>query len=138
MNASLRNCLECGRLFAYMGRNICPKCLDKEEELYMTVRKYVRDHPGAAILEVNEATGIAEEKILQFLRDGRLQSRGFKGALECEQCGKMINAGRYCQDCLLKMDAQIRGEDPKNPKQHLERTSNSDINRNRMHIKDKF
>jgi len=108
MNASLRNCPECGRLFGYMGRNLCPECMEKEEKEYMAVRRYVRDHPGAGVVEAAEATGIDEDKILQFLRDGRLQSRGFQGTLECERCGKKINGGRYCEDCRGQMDASIR------------------------------
>jgi flagellar operon protein (TIGR03826 family) len=108
MNASLRNCPECGRIFGYMGRNLCPDCMNKEEEEFQTVRKYVRDHPGAGVFEVAEATGIDEEKILQFLRDGRLQSRGFQNTLECERCGKKITAGRYCDNCRGQMDASIR------------------------------
>lgn len=105
----LRNCAECGALYAYTGRNICSKCLDKEEEQYKKVRRYVRDHPGASIYEVSQETAIEEEKILQFIRDGRLQSQGFKGVLECEGCGKSISAGRLCEDCIIQRDMEIRG-----------------------------
>lgn len=105
----LKNCARCGNLFAYTGRNICNKCLDKEEEEYTIVRKYVRDHAGASINEVSEATGIEEEKILQFIRDGRLKSQGFIGALTCEGCGKSINTGRLCADCMQQRDKEISG-----------------------------
>ncbi|MDD4802888.1 MAG: MerR family transcriptional regulator [Syntrophomonas sp.] len=108
MNASLRNCPECGRVFGYMGRNLCPDCLDKEEKIFQLVRKYVRDHPGDDIYEVAEAIGVEEEKILQFLRDGRLQSRGFQASLECERCGGRINSGRYCQSCREILDNSLR------------------------------
>lgn len=106
---NLKNCTECGRLFAYAGRNICNQCLEKEEEQYMIVRRYVRDHPGANVFEVSEETGIEEEKILQFIRDGRLKSQGFSGVLECESCGKSIGNGRFCMDCMQKRDKEIRG-----------------------------
>jgi flagellar operon protein (TIGR03826 family) len=132
---NLRNCPECGRVFSYVGRNLCPKCLEKEEEEYMTVRRYVRDHRGASILEVADATGIEEEKILQFLRDGRLESGGFSVALECERCGRKIGSGRYCSDCLAQMDAQIRGAvTPKN-KVSTEKPAPGSRNRERMYIK---
>jgi flagellar operon protein (TIGR03826 family) len=108
MNASLRNCPECGRIFGYLGRNLCPECIDKEEKEFQAVRKYVRDHPGSGVFDVAEAIDIDEEKILQFLRDGRLQSRGFQGTLECERCGKKITGGRYCENCRGQMDASIR------------------------------
>ncbi|PKM77587.1 MAG: MerR family transcriptional regulator [Firmicutes bacterium HGW-Firmicutes-15] len=116
MNASLRNCPECGRVFGYMGRNLCPDCLDKEEKDFKEVRKYVRDHPGAGVFEVAEGTGIEEETIMQFLRDGRLQSRGFQGTLECERCGNKISGGRYCEFCKGQMDASIRQVSPSRTK----------------------
>ena len=105
----LRNCSRCGNLFAYTGRNICNKCLNQEEEEYTIVRKYVRDHAGASVIEVSEATGVEEEKILQFIRDGRLKSQGFTGVLACERCGKSINTGRFCVACMQQRDKEIRG-----------------------------
>lgn len=105
--ADLRNCQECGRLFAYQGRNLCRKCLEKEEEEYLIVRRYVREHPGATVFEVAEATDIEEEKILQFLRDGRLQSRGFTNVIECERCGAKISSGRYCQSCTNSLASDL-------------------------------
>ncbi len=105
----LKNCSQCGSLFTYAGRNICNKCLEKEEAEYKIVRRYVRDHPGASIFEVSEETDIEEEKILQFIRDGRLKSQGFKGVLECESCGQSISNGRFCMDCMAKRDNEIRG-----------------------------
>lgn len=112
MNGDLRNCPECGRLFAYQGKSVCRKCSEKEEEEYIIVRKYVRDHPGANVFEVADETGIEEEKILHFLKDGRLQSRGFATSLECERCGKKISSGRFCEVCKSSLDSEIRGAIP--------------------------
>lgn len=109
MMADLRNCPECGRLFAYQGRNLCKKCQEEEENEYLVVRRYVREHPGATVFEVAEETGVEEEKILQFLRDGRLQSKGLTSVLECERCGKKISSGRYCPQCIKELDSQIQG-----------------------------
>jgi flagellar operon protein (TIGR03826 family) len=110
MSTNLRNCSICGRLFAYQqGRTICSRCMDQEEEQYAIVRKYVRDHPGATVFEVAEETGVEEEIILQFLRDGRLQSRGFAEVLECQRCGKIISSGKYCSQCLQDLDSQLKG-----------------------------
>lgn len=106
--AELRNCPQCGRLFAYQGRNLCKKCQEEEENEYLIVRKYVRDNPGATIFEVSEATGVEEEKILHFLREGRLQSKGLALALECERCGRKIASGRYCSQCLKELENEIK------------------------------
>ena len=74
--AGLRNCPKCGRVFAYVGRGICPRCLEQEEEDFKLVRTYIRENPGATIIEVSEATEIDEQTILRFLKEGRLVSRG--------------------------------------------------------------
>ncbi|MGR6837105.1 TIGR03826 family flagellar region protein [Syntrophomonas erecta] len=134
---NLRNCPQCGRLFAYQGRNICSRCLDKEDEDYMIVRKYVRDHPGASVFEVSEETGVEEEKILQFLKDGRLQSKGFTELLECERCGTRISSGRYCLKCRQELDAQIRAVTGKADQEQVKKGSLGSRNREKMYIKDK-
>lgn len=131
--ANLRNCSQCGRLFPYAGRNICGKCLEKEEEEFQLVRKYVRDHPGAGVLEVAEATEIEQDKILQFLRDGRLQSKGLTTSLACERCGVLISSGRWCEKCTNEVNAEIRGVVPKpaQPEKPLPKTKVKD----RMHLR---
>lgn len=109
--ASVRNCPECGKVFTYDGnRNLCPRCIDKEEKKYLMVRKYVKDNPGASINEVAEETEVEEELVLRFLREGRLHSKGLDAAdiaSECARCGKQVLTGRYCQDCLLKMTKEL-------------------------------
>lgn len=133
--ADLRNCPECGKLFAYQGKNLCRKCQEKEEDEYLIVRRYVRDHPGATVFEVADATGIEEEKILGFLREGRLMSRGFVGSLECERCGRKIAGGRYCDQCLYELDNQFKTVIPrKEPEKPV--TPPPGPSGNRMHIKD--
>ncbi len=109
----IKNCPECGRLFADVGNNVCNKCLEKEDSEFAIVRRYVRDNPGASIFEVAEETGISEEKILQFLKDGRLQSAGFVEVSSCEGCGKKIAAGRYCDKCLSQLGSELRSVMPK-------------------------
>jgi flagellar operon protein (TIGR03826 family) len=133
--AELRNCSECGRLFAYVGRNLCSKCLEQEEKDYTIVRRYVRDHSGASVFEVADATGIEEEKILQFLRDGRLQSKGFANIIECERCGTRISSGRFCDSCLGQLDKEIRGIISGN-KQPVDRRTPTNRKNDKIHILD--
>ncbi|MGI5921536.1 MAG: TIGR03826 family flagellar region protein [Syntrophomonadaceae bacterium] len=108
MNGDLRNCPQCGRLFAYQGKNLCQKCLEKEDDEYIIVRRYVRDHPGASVFEVADATGVDEQDILRFLKDGLLHSRGFSASLECEGCGKRISEGRFCDSCRARLGAELK------------------------------
>ena len=135
MGPNLKNCSQCGRVFASQGNNLCSRCTKTEEDEYTIVRRYVRDHPGANVFEVAEETRVAEEKILRFLREGRLVSQGFSTILECERCGRAINSGRYCDKCFHELNAELQGAIPgKSPQRD---TPSDPVGRRReqMHIK---
>ncbi|NLB89269.1 MAG: hypothetical protein GX790_08615 [Syntrophomonadaceae bacterium] len=134
--AELINCPRCGRLFAAQGANVCRRCQDLEDQDYMIVRRYVRDNPGATVFEVAEATGIEEDKILKFLRDGRLQSRGMTTVNYCERCNNIINEGKYCNSCLRELNSQISEILPSKKKPNEDYTLNAKGVRERMYIKD--
>ncbi|NPV27626.1 MAG: hypothetical protein HPY81_09370 [Firmicutes bacterium] len=106
----LRNCPECGRLFAFVGQNLCPACLEEEEKEFELVREYVREHRNPTITEVSEATGVGADKIIRFLKDGRLIAKGLitEGVLECESCGCPISAGRLCEACRDELTRNIK------------------------------
>ncbi len=136
--ADLRNCKECGRLFGFVGRNICGKCQEKEEEEYMVVRRYVRDHPGATVFEVAEDTGVEEEKIINFLKDGRLQSKGLEMTLKCRNCGASIMSGDYCYSCQVQLQGKLDSALSKRrlPGGDAPPPDKSPKKGDRMHIKD--
>lgn len=134
MGLNLKNCPRCGRVFpAGAGRDICSKCMEAEDDDYAIVRRYVRDHPRSTVIEVAEETGVDEEVILQYLRDGRLMSNTFSSVINCERCGKSIRGGRYCDSCLNVIDAQIRGVDP--PKEDEPKAKNLGKSSKGMHTK---
>jgi flagellar operon protein (TIGR03826 family) len=134
MGPNLRNCSICGRVFAYKGRDICSKCLEKEDGDYAIVRRYVRDHPGASVPEIAEATKIDEEKILQFIRDGRLVRRSSNYTTLCQRCGKAIPGGKYCENCLRELGAEIKSIIPSARKVEPE-IKTRDTGKDKMHIK---
>lgn len=105
----LRNCPECGQVFTYLRTNLCPACQKIDEENYKVVRKYIAENPGVGIAEVSEKTGIAEEKILRYLKEGRFSTEGMLQAkLQCELCGTAIKSGRYCAACQEKLTSGIK------------------------------
>ena len=134
MGPNLKNCPICGRVYAYQGRNMCNKCLEKEDDDYAIVRRYVRDNPGASVAEVAEATEIDEEKILQFLRDGRLVTKGMRYTTMCERCGKTISSGKFCDSCLKQLGAQFKSAIPSARKAPEPQTKPRDKAKDRMHI----
>ena len=133
MGVNLKNCPKCGRVFAMTGRDLCQKCLELEDDDYAIVRRYVRDHPRSTVIEVAEETGVSEDIILQYLKDGRLVSNAFSEVITCERCGKSIRGGKYCESCKNVINAQLRGVDP--PKEEEPKSKSLGKNANKMHSK---
>lgn len=107
--SELRNCRKCGKMFTYTGGSVfCTLCIRREEEAYQKVKEYLYDNPGASMNEVSEATGVSVEKILRFLREGRLEIvEGSAIILECERCRRPIRTGRFCNDCMKGLEGEL-------------------------------
>lgn len=105
----LRNCRQCGKVFVFKGKMICPACLEEEETEYELVRAYLVEHPGDGIAAVVEATGVSEARILQFFREGRLEAKKGAGPLLCEICGTPVAEGRICPKCLSRLRNEAQG-----------------------------
>lgn len=99
----LKNCEDCGRLFMSAGARHCPECLDKEEAIFSCIRDYVWEHPGVTVDEVVKELGIKPEKVLAYLREGRLAIKG----LTCQKCGAPITMGKLCQHCAGELQADV-------------------------------
>jgi hypothetical protein len=70
--AAIANCTECGAVFLpRTDEKTCKACAKSEEELFMVVRSYIRDHPGQNVLEVSKGTGVKLDAVLKQLRQGR-------------------------------------------------------------------
>ncbi|NLY68047.1 MAG: MerR family transcriptional regulator [Tissierellia bacterium] len=106
----IRNCSRCGRIYVYDGFNICIKCRQEDEEDFQKVKKYLAEHPGANIMEVAEGTGVDSKKIINFLKEGRLEIADDSNIiLTCERCGKSIRTGRFCNQCVLDLEKELKG-----------------------------
>jgi len=81
-----------------------------EEEEFKRVRTFIRENPGATIIETAEGTGVDEQKIFRFLREGRLISQGLQSSasLRCERCGQPVSEGRYCRSCKAELESELK------------------------------
>lgn len=106
----LRNCPECGRVFTYVRTYLCPACQQADEENFKKVRQFIGKNPGAGIIEVSAETEVDENKIIRYLREGKLSVAALnsKIRLECEVCGKLITTGRFCKECTEKLTAGLK------------------------------
>ncbi len=98
------NCVRCKQAFAMVNNTpVCGECLKKEEEQFDLIKVYLDENRGATMEQIAEDTGVPVKRILQFLKDGRLE--GVQGSgLKCSRCGIEITKGKYCPKC----DAQLK------------------------------
>jgi len=90
------------------GNNVCPKCKQKEEEMFQVVKDYLRKNPGASMSVVSEETEVAIALVESFLRQGRLEvTPGSAIALTCESCGAKIFTGRFCSKCSSNLVGEL-------------------------------
>ena len=116
---SLAKCKRCGKLFNKMlDKNVCPACMEKEEEEFQKVRDFLKRYPEKKLEEISEGTEVDKKVILDFIREGRLQLAEIEveegsALLVCERCGKPITTGRFCEDCRKKLAAILSPDEDK-------------------------
>jgi hypothetical protein len=90
---------------------VCADCLVLEEEHFTAVRDFLEANPGCNLKEIEAATGVDGSVVMRFLREGRLAilgdlAGGVKG--ECKRCGKEIEYGKFCKDCIEAMGSELK------------------------------
>ena len=105
----VRNCPRCGNIYVYDNFKICPKCRRDDEIDFQKIKEYIDEYPDANITEVSEETEVDTQKIISFLKDGRLEIKGDENIfLSCERCGEPIKTGRFCDKCTLEMQREMK------------------------------
>lgn len=104
----LKYCRRCGRVFPYDGQGdiICPRCIQKEQDDFEKVKKYLEEHHSTE-QETAQATGVSMNTLTEWAREGRLTFGFGMTGLKCEMCGKPIRTGKLCAECQKK--AQKKG-----------------------------
>ena len=131
----IRNCKKCGKLYKYDGYKICLKCRQEEDAIFKRVREYVYDNPGATIQLISEETEVTVKKILNYLREGRLEIKNNDGnlLLACEKCGLPITTGRFCEKCKIEMSKELKGSIKKSKSEKQSKTV-TDKKGNKMYV----
>jgi len=113
--SDLVNCPSCGKIMVRNKfRDICPDCYKEEEKLFDTVYKYMRkrENRAATMPQVVEATGVSEELLLKFIKNGRIQITQFPNlGYPCDKCGTIIRTGKLCESCAAELKKEIELHD---------------------------
>ena len=113
-NLNVRNCAMCNKMFKYKGSPLCPSCIQKADDAYVTVRDYLYENPHAGIAEVNEGTEVDEKLILHLIRSGRVTfSADADTGIHCSSCGRPIARGTLCDRCAKQMSDTLKSVLPK-------------------------
>ncbi|SDY61189.1 hypothetical protein [Tindallia californiensis] len=99
------NCPVCGHLVMDQpeGELLCLECAKESGDPYKRVRDYVYDHPGATVLEAEEATGVSRSLIMRYVREGRISLLEKRSMMRvCKTCGVAVDYGDYCFECKKK------------------------------------
>lgn len=134
MGLNLRNCPNCGKLYAKKsGHDVCPVCADSVEEDFKKVKDFLWDNPNATIEMVHSKTEVSRERIIKFIRDDRLIAEGLDldFVVECERCGKLISHGRFCENC---QDELVSGLSSGNKKIKKKKSPKDDSGSKRMYL----
>ncbi len=102
---NLRNCARCGKMFNYIGGNaICEPCKKAMEDDFQKVKQYIIDNPRAGLKEISEECQVTTRQLQQWIREERLMfSKDSPIKLQCENCGELIETGRFCAKCKATM-----------------------------------
>lgn len=123
----IRNCKNCGKMFNYIGKPICPTCEKMVEDKFQQVKQYVKEHKEASITEVAEENEVSVNQIKRWVRQERLAfSDESMVGLECENCGTMIKTGRFCESCKQKLQNNLSSVIPKKPQPQSVKKRESD------------
>lgn len=107
------NCKGCGRLYNAVGnsrKRLCPQCVRKLEEKFTQVKEFLRENPKSSIEVVSIENDVSVKQIKQWVKEERLVLlAGGAGGITCEKCGKMIQTGRFCNECKFKIGNTLMG-----------------------------
>ncbi len=100
------NCPRCGRLSAVLVRGQCGHCLREEHEQLRTVQALLADRGALSAEEISQETGVPVERVLRWLREGRLMASG--EVVRCRRCGRRVRLGVLCSVCRVELAVAIR------------------------------
>lgn len=100
----IANCKRCESLFNKVLHDICPNCLQEDQERFEQVRDYLKDNRYAKLVDIVRDTHVLIEEITDMIEQGKLVLVDFPNlTIECQGCGLPTQDGAYCSTCKSEM-----------------------------------
>ncbi|GAJ97527.1 LOW QUALITY PROTEIN: flagellar protein [Geomicrobium sp. JCM 19055] len=115
----LVNCVSCGSLYVKTIRDLCPRCYQQEEDYFRRVSTFLRrrENRQSTIAETSDATGVSEQRILDYISQGRLQLIDLPNfRVPCYFCKEKTKYGKLCKSCEKQMSKDLA--------EHMEESDN--------------
>lgn len=108
---NIKICRKCGGLIGENSlHNYCSNCIKKIEEVFDSIRNYLKEFPGATAYEIEQRIGIPVHVTNNFVRDGRLvEIPNAYLNVDCLRCGCLLLSAhhKYCPDCEIEIKKEI-------------------------------
>ena len=105
----VRNCKSCGKMFNYIsGAPLCPGCNAELEKKFQKVKEYIQENKSVPLSKIAEDNEVTVNQLKRWVREERLIfSEDSMVAIECENCGRTIRTGRFCDKCKEQLHAGL-------------------------------
>lgn len=106
----LANCSICGKLFLKDHTDHCLDCYKEMEQEFKLVADFlkVEGNRFATIGEASAFTEVAEKRIADFIRDGRIYVEDYPNlGYGCAHCGTLIQRQMLCTDCFEEFTSEV-------------------------------
>ncbi len=106
----LANCTICGKLYLKDHTDYCLDCYKEMEQEFKVVNDFlkVEENRFASIEEVSTFTEVAEKRIAEFIRDGRIYVEDYPNlGYGCAHCGTLIKRQMLCKNCFEEFTAEV-------------------------------
>ena len=128
----IRNCVNCGNMFQYVGNRLCPNCIKKLDDDLQKVKAFIDENKGATVAKVSEECDVSVKQIRRWIKEERLMfAPGVDTGLVCSQCGIPIESGTVCKNCKAQLaggfEASLHKNDSKPADRKPARTTDSSL-----------
>lgn len=106
----LANCTICGKLYLKDHTDYCLDCYKDMEREFKIITDFLKieENRFASIEEISAFTDVAEKRIADFIRDGRIYVEDYPNlGYGCAHCGTLIKRQMLCASCFEEFTSEV-------------------------------